>query len=318
MNALMNGPARCLARALLRLPAALAAALIAAALASPAAADALADYVAARDSAIAESLAAAKAGTGGEEAVIKREDAALEDLSRRLSAALGPLKVKGLGAPGYSLYGFTYDENTPTRQLDGLAFANKDLTIRLVVTPEPVFQSWLAARGKDEGAPAALAGGIEAAMTTNEFYGSALLVEGGFFQPYMTLPVTAVPGETAFAVLGVLADEPPGNTPPDQIVIVRLAGGKAMVGGTLVKLPIKPIAACDALWKPFKQKADALAAEIEKAGNIEDPRWESLYAGLDAGGAAYRACFAREAPNQPFFAAALKRAEAFLQTARGN
>ncbi|MFG1422363.1 hypothetical protein [Roseixanthobacter liquoris] len=291
---------------------------LAAALPGAAAADALGDYVAARDKAIAASVAAAKAGKSGDAGVVKREEAALKDLGKRLATALGPLKFKGLGAPQYTLFTFIYDESSPTRQLDGLAFATKDFNTRLVVTPDSVFQPWLAARAKDDGAPAALAGGVKSAMATAEFFQNALAFDGGYYQPYVDLPVTAAPGETALAVLGLQADEPPGNIAPNQIAIVRIADGKAMIGLTMAKLDIKPIKACEAIWSPYKTKAEALQKAIEKDNKSEDPRWDELTRINDSGSQAYRACFAREAPAQPFFPMAVKRAEALLDIARGK
>lgn len=281
-------------------------------------ADALSDYTAARDKAIAASIAAAKAGKSGDEAVMKREEAAIADLGKRMAAVLGPVKMKGLGSSNYSLQVLIFDEASPTRQLDGLTFSNKDYSARVLVTTDSLFQTWLAARAKDPEAPAALGGGVKSAMTTSPFYGDSLGFDGGYFQPYLDLPVTAAPGETAFAVLGLQADEPPGNTAPNEIAIVRIADGKAMVGITMVKLGIKPIAACEAVWKPFKTKMDALQKAAEKDNKDNDPRWEQITTVGDEGSAAYRACFVKEAPNQPFFAAAVKSAEAFLQTARGN
>lgn len=291
---------------------------LAAALPAAAAADALGDYVAARDTAIAASVAAAKAGKSGDAAVVKREEAALKDLGKRLATALGPLKFKGLGTPIYTLQVLIYDESDPTRQLDGLVFSSKDYDTRLLVTPQSVFQSWRAARAKDSGAPAALGGDLKAAMTTAEFYSNALAFDGGYYQPYVELPVAAAPGETAFAVLGLQLDEPPGATAPNQIAIVRIADGKAMVGLTQVKLDIKPIAACEAIWKPYQAKAAALQKAVEQAKKDNDPRWDEITKITSDGSDVFRACFAKEAPSQPFFAAALKRADAFLGTARGN
>ncbi|MEP9354624.1 hypothetical protein ABLE93_13610 [Xanthobacter sp. KR7-65] len=291
--------------------------LLAVALPATASADALGDYVAARDKAVAASVAAAKAGKSGDEAVMKREEAALKDLGKRLAAALGPLKFKGLTGPNYTLQTLIYDESSPTRQLDGLTFANKEYTTRIVVTPDSVFQAWLAARAKDDGAPAAFGGGVKPAASTAEFYTDALSFDGGFYQPYVELPVAAA-GETAVATLGLQIDEPPGNTPPNDVAIVRIADGKAMVGIAQVKLDVKPLAACDALWKPAKAKADVLQKQVEKDNKEQDPRWDEIAKINDEGSAAYRACFAKEAPNQPFFAAAVKRAEALLATARGQ
>lgn len=283
-----------------------------------AAADPLGDYVAARDKAIAAALAAGKAGKSGDDAVVKREEAALKDLGKRMTVIVGPVKFKGLGSPQYTLRVLTYDENTPAKDLDGISFANKDSSTRIVVAPESLFNAWLAARAKDEGGPAAFASGVKAAAGTPEFYTNAVGFDGGFYQPYVELPVAAVPGETAVAWLGQQTEEPTGNTAPDEIAIVRIGGGKAMAGVTLVKLDMKPLAVCDAVWQPFKVKADALQKQVEKDNKDQDPRWEEITKIQDEGSVAYRACFVKEAPNQPFFAAAVKKAEAFLATARGQ
>lgn len=292
--------------------------ILSTALPALAAADPLGDYVAARDKATATALAAAKAGKSGDDAVVKREEAALKDLGKRMTAIVGPVKLKGLGAPQYTLRVLTYDENTPAKDLDGIAFADKDFNTRIVVTPDSIFTAWLAARAKDDGAPAAFASGVKAAAGTPEFYTSAVGFDGGFYQPYVELPVAALPGETAVAWLGLQTEEPPGNTAPNEIAIVRVGGGKAMAGVTMVKLGDKPIAACDAVWQPFKTKADALQKQVEKDNKDQDPRWEEITKIQDEGSAAYRACFVKEAPSQPFFAAAVKKAEAFLATARGQ
>ncbi|MDQ0505344.1 hypothetical protein [Xanthobacter agilis] len=292
--------------------------LLASAWPAAAAADALSDYVAARDQAIAASLAAAKAHKSGDDAIIKRETAAMKDLSKRLTAVLGPMTFKALGSPTYTLNMLTYDEITPTRQLDGISFANADYTTRLVVTPEPVFNAWLAARAKDDDAPPALGAGPKAAMATNAFYNDALVFDGGYFQPYLELPITTTPGEKAYAVLGLQIDEAPGNALPDDIAILRIANGKAMVGLTSANLDIKPIAACNALWKPHEDKAAALTKVVEKDNKPEDPRWNDIQKILDEGSTAFRTCFAKEAPSQPFYAAAVGRAEAFLKAISGN
>ncbi|MFG1360720.1 hypothetical protein [Xanthobacter pseudotagetidis] len=91
-----------------------------------------------------------------------------------------------------------------------------------------------------------------------------------------------------------------------------------MAGITMAKLDVKPIAACAGVWKPYKTKADALQKAEEKDAKDQDPRWEEIPKIQDEGSLAYRACFVKEAPSQPFFAAAVKRAEAFLATARGQ
>lgn len=292
--------------------------VLAAALPFAAAAAPVDDYIAARDKAVSDVVAAFKAGKGGDDATIKKEETAVKDLGKRMIALVGPLKLKGLGAPAYTLEGLLYGDDQPTRQLDGVLFSDKDGATQIVVAPQSVFQGWLAARAKDPEAPAAMRGALPAAAADPYFYNSSLTFQGGGYTPYLALPLAAADGETVIATLGLYSDEMPANLPPNQVSIVRLADGKAIVGLTEVKLDITPIAACDAVWKPFAARIDAMQKAVEKDNKDNDPRWEEIAKIGDDGSAAFAACFAREAPSQPFFPAAVKRAEALLATARGN
>lgn len=293
--------------------------LFAAALPVGAAASPEGDYMVARDRAIAASIAAHKAGKGADEAVVARDEAALKDLGKRMFSLVAPVKVKGLGSPAYTLQMFIFGDDEPVRQLDGIAVHDKDNSTRVVITPEAVLQKWIATRAGDKGAPAALRQGIAEAAATDYFYNHAVIDSAGGYTPYLTLPVTPGPGEAAYATLGLFSDDVPGNTLPNRITIVRvIPGGRALVGIAPAKLALKPLPACDAVWKPYKARFDALNAAISKDNKTDDPRVAEATKIADEGSAAYRACFAKEAQTQPFLAAAVRKAEAFLQTTRGN
>lgn len=291
--------------------------LVAAALPLAAAAAPADDYLAAKDKAVAAVVGAVKAGKNDEE-MAKQEDALLKDLGARMTALLGPLTFKGLGAPAFSLEYLLLGADEPTEQLDGLIFDNEDDTTRLLVSPEPVFNAWLAARAKDEGAPAALGSDLKAAAATDIFYNDSVVSLSGGYTNYVELPLTAMDGETTYAALGLLSDEIGGNSLPNAIVIVRAAKDKVMVGITEAKVDIQPLAACDKLWAPYEEKSHKLLAAAEKDNKEDDPRWEQIAQIQEEGSTLYRDCFAKAAQGLPFFSAATKQAEALLATARGN
>lgn len=277
----------------------------------------LEDYFAARDKAVSALIAAIKAGKGDDEATSKREEAAVKDLGRRMTALVGPIRTKGLSNPAFTLVSLVYGEDEPTRQLDGVAVSDKDDTTRVVVSPEPVFQAWLAARAKDSDAPAAFRQGMPAAAQTDYFFIHSVAEEAGI-TPYVALPLTSATGETVSAALALYSDDSPANHPPGSIVVVRIGDGKAAIGITESNLDIKPTPACDAVWKPFAAKIEALEVAAAKDNKDDDPRWEEIAKLEEDGGTAFRSCFAKEAPAQPFFAAATKLAEALLQNIRGR
>ncbi|MFG1319555.1 hypothetical protein [Xanthobacter autotrophicus] len=274
------------------------------------------DYIAARNTAVAALAAAEKAGANPDD-LYKRDGTALAALEKRMGALLGPLKFKGLDAPPTFSPGTLLDGQIESGEPDGLRFSDTDFTTRLLVSPEPVFTSWLAGRAKEENAPPALAGGIKAAMASDLFYTYAISSDAAF-SSYVELPVAAGEGETAYAALGLFSQDVAANQVPDSIVITRIAGGRVIIGTSEAKVAIKSIPACDQVWKTYAAKAKTLRAAAQKSKKDDDPRWDDASRAEDDGSAAYRACFAKEARSQPFFAAAVARAEALLQTARGK
>lgn len=272
------------------------------------------DYIAARDKAVAALAKAEKDGASPEK-LEKRDAAERATLERTMSGLIGPLTIKGFTAsfsPATLLDG-SIESGGP----DGLLFSDADATTYVLVSPEPVFANWLAARAKMEGADPALGRGIAAATASEEFYTLAIGAEAAFSR-YVDLPVTAPEGETVRAALGLFSQDLPANALPETVVVTRVANGRVTVGNAAVELGIKSLPVCDKAWKAASAKAEALRKAAEKSKKEDDPRWEQANtADVDASNA-FRACFAREAQGQPFLAAAVKRAEALLATSRGN
>lgn len=273
-------------------------------------------YIATRNQLTGEVAAAVKAGEN-QDAVDKRSAAAVRQLNSLMTALIGPVSFAGTKPPPVFLPTTLVPDYLESRQPDGLLFSSADFVTRFFVAPEPVFVDWLAVSAKAEDAPEALRGGLAAAVGTKALY-QAVMGSDAMFVKYVDLPVPTAPGETVNAALGLFTQTGAENDVPDSIVFTRIAGGRVVVGAAPVKVTIKPMPACDKIWKGFAAKSKALIAAAEKSKNDQDPRWDQATDVEEEGAAAYQACFAKAAPALPFFAAATKRAQDLLATARGE
>lgn len=274
------------------------------------------NYIATRNQLTGEVAAAVKAGEN-QDAVDTRSAAAVHRLDALMTSLIGPVAFAGTRPPPVFLPTTLVPDYLESRQPDGLLFSSADFVTRFFVAPEPVFTDWLARRAKAEDAPEALRGGLAAAVGTNALY-QAVMGSDAVFVKYVDLPVTTAPDETVNAALGLFTQTGAQNDVPDSIVFTRIAGGRVVVGAAPVKVAIKPMPACDKIWKGFAAKSKALIAAAEKSKNDQDPRWDQATDVEEEGAAAYQACFAKAAPALPFFAAATQRAQDLLTTARGE
>lgn len=274
-------------------------------------------YIAARAQHLSALAAAEKAGKS-EDVLQKQDTAAIQDLEKRMTALLGPVRFKGLGATPTFSPGTLLEGDLETGLPDGLRFFADGDTTRAFVSPEPVFQNWLAIAAKEQGAPAAFREGLRAAMNTEDFYRLTVGSDAAFFK-YAELPASGTEGETVQAFLGLFGQDDPTTNPPDTVVVARLANGRVYAGAMGIKTGSKAIpAACTQVWKSHFAKAEKLRAAVPKGKTLEDPRWEQAMQMDAEGAAAFRDCFAREFSALPAFAAATRRAETLLQILRGN
>jgi len=273
------------------------------------------DFIAARDRYVADLAADAAAGKS-DDALIKADDADRADLKARLEAILGPLAFAGFGAAPELSPETLLDGDVGSGRLDGLMFASEDWESRLIVTPLPVLEHWLAIRGGEEGAPAEFRSGASAALGTEELYTYSIGADAAFSR-YVDLPVAAAKGEVVRAFLGLFAQDVTDDAMPRSLVVARIAGDRVVLATVPVTAEMPPIPACAAGWTEAMRAVEAARAASEKAPG-DDALWEKasgLY--VDANDA-FRACFAREAAAQPFFAATTREAEALLGTIRGK
>lgn len=274
------------------------------------------DYIAARNKAMATMSAAVKAGKDTAQ-LEKLEDGARADLTKRMTALLGPLTFKGLDPKPAFSPSTLYPDDLGYDSPDGLVFTKGDGTVNLLVSPEPVFADWLKARAADEGAPAVFKDGVMTALQ-DDFFFTLTVSRDAAFNTYVALPVSPGAGEKAYAALGLFSQDLPADMAPNSIVVLRVADGRVTVASAEVELDVPPMPACTKLWTEGSAKANALMEAAQKSDKTDEARMDEAFKMEEAAATAFRTCFAKAAPGQPFFAAATKAAEALLKTMRGQ
>ncbi|PJG56524.1 hypothetical protein CVM73_02905 [Bradyrhizobium forestalis] len=219
----------------------------------------------------------------------KQHDAALRELAAALRTLVGPVTIKGLPADGKSNVDTLFKDDVGFGHLDGLGFATEGDKLQAVVTTTGLLKHWLAEH-REDGMPQE----IGAALRSDRFYYYA--IQDAAFAKYADLPVTKPAGASASAaVLGVRGN---GGLkgPPSEIGVVAIQGDKVFYLAATDAVKTAEIPACEKVWKQMmarKTPQDAMAREDQA---------------MDA----YTKCFAREAPSQSWFAAAVKKAQSQL------
>lgn len=276
----------------------------------------LEDYVAARDAAVAALASAEKSGQS-EEQLDALDERSRKALTPRLSAILGPLRFKGYDQGPLLSPAMLRAGSMGAGGPDGLFFANEDGSSDILVSPAPLFDTWLKARAKDEDAPDALKKGLPEATSADAFYTFAADKDAAFVR-YVDLPVTAQPGEQIHAALGIFTQDVADGDTPDAMVLTRVADGRIYIATIAGSLEVPAIASCAQIWKTAESKAEALQKAAEKANKESDPRWEQVDEILTKGAADAHACFAQKVKDQPFYPDLVKQAEALAAITRGN
>lgn len=223
----------------------------------------------------------------------KRHDAALKELTGLLSGLVGLAAIKGLPGEGKSNVDTLFKDDIGFGHLDGLGFASQGDKMQAVVTTINLAKHWLAEH-REDGMPQE----IGAAFKSGRF--SYYAIQDAAFAPYAELPVTKPAGAgVAIAVLGVR-----GNgglkAPPDEIDVVMIRGDKLYFLATSDAVKTAEIPSCEKVWTEF----------MARPVNTKDPRGE--IAREDRAMDAYTKCFAKEAPSQTWYAAAIRKAQSQL------
>ncbi|WFU21197.1 hypothetical protein QA649_24100 [Bradyrhizobium sp. CB1717] len=219
----------------------------------------------------------------------KQHDAALEELTRVLRGLVGPVTIKGLPADGKSNVDTLFKGDSGFGHLDGLGFASEGDKMQAVVTTTGLLKHWLSEHRAD-GMPQE----IGAAIKSDRFYYQA--IQDAAFAKYAELPVTKpASASAAVAVLGVRGN---GDLkgPPREIGVVAIKGDKVFFLSATDAAKTAEIPTCEKVWKQMmarKTPQDAMAKEDQA---------------MDA----YTKCFAKEAPSQSWFGAAVQTAQSQL------
>ena len=228
------------------------------------------------------------------DAVYKQHDMALKELAGVLRGLVGPVTIKGLPAEGRSNVDTLFRDDIGFGHLDGLSFASEGYNLHAVVTTTGLLKRWLREH-RDDGMPQE----IGAALKSDRFYQSA--IQDAAFAIYAELPITRPAGASvAAAVLGLRGN---GDLkgPPGEIDVVAVKGEKVYFLAMNEAVKTSPIPACEKVWKQM------MAKPVDKTGPRGDLTRE------DNAMKAFTACFAREAPSQSWWAAAVKKAQAQLE-----
>lgn len=206
-----------------------------------------------------------------------------------LRALVGPVTIKGLPAEGKSNVDTLFKGDSGFGHLDGLGFASEGDRMQAVVTTTGLLKHWLGEH-REDGLPQE----IGAAIRSDRFYYYA--IQDSAFAKYAELPVTKpASASAAVAVLGVRGNGDLKGL-PSEIGVVAIQGEKVFFLAATGAVKTAEIPACERVWKQMmarKTPQDAIA--------LEDQAME-----------AYTKCFAKEAPSQSRFAAAVKKAQSQL------
>lgn len=224
----------------------------------------------------------------------RQHDAALKELTEMLRAQVGPVTIKGLPAEAKSNVDTLYKGDSGFGHLDGLSFASEGDKTEVVVTTISLLKHWLHEHCED-GMPQDIA----AAFKSDRFYYAA--IQDSAFARYAELPIAKpASASVAVAVLGVRGN---GDLkgPPDKIDVVAVQGERVFFVAAREVVKTAPIAACEKVWTQM------MAKPIDK----KDPRGDMTRE--DNAMTAFTQCFAKAAPSQSWFAAAVKKAQGQLE-----
>ncbi|KJC53753.1 hypothetical protein UB31_07015 [Bradyrhizobium sp. LTSP849] len=220
----------------------------------------------------------------------KQHDAAIKELTGVLRSLIGPITIKGLPAEAKSNVDTLYKGDSGFGHLDGLGFATEGDKLQAVVTTTALLKHWLAEH-REDGMPQE----IDAAFKSDRFYYQA--IQDSAFGKYAELPITKpASASVAVAVLGLRGN---GDIkgPPSEIDVVAIQGDKVFFLAASDAVKTAEIPACEKVWKQM----------MAKPINKKDPRGDMTRE--DNAMTAFTACFAKEAPSQGWFAAAVKKAQ---------
>ena len=260
-------------------------------------------YLAARDAQIRKLAAAEKKLGVSSDRFSTLHERAVAELEKQLKEVIGPVK---LTVPGVTV-GPKINAEALLRgdlgfgMLDGLVYRSEDDKTRVVVTTESLFKTWLRENrtgwyGKEISQDPAKA------LATESFYTRAVNSDSTLAK-YVELPIKKpAAASTVFAMLGGWSQDD-GPWEPDEVVIAVLQGGKLTVVRVAAAAKLGPFPSCQAVWDAAERKANE-AFQNKKAKGPDGGKLR------EDGAAAFRRCFAGQAPRDKGFADLVRQAQA--------
>ena len=220
----------------------------------------------------------------------KQHDAALKELAGVLRGLVGPVTIKGFPGDGKSNVDTLFRSDIGFGHLDGLGFVSEVDKMQAVVTTTGLLKHWLREH-REDGMPQE----IGAAFKSDRFYYQA--IQDAAFAKYAELPITRpASASAAVAVLGLRGNGGLKGA-PQEIDVVAIKDDKVLFLADIDAVKTAEIPACEKVWNQMMAKRapkDAMAKEDQA---------------MDA----YTKCFAKEAPSQGWYAAAVQKAQSQLE-----
>jgi hypothetical protein len=270
------------------------------------------DYVAARDRFIATFHQHEATGKVGDR-VVAQERRARRDLEQMLRRIIGTTAPRGFSGAGTISLDTLFSEDVGFGMLDGLVFKSPNRKTQVLVTTDGLLERWLRARPADPPLPKS----VPAALGDAEFYTFAISNDAAVAK-YAALPVGKPAKATlALAMLDARSQDILPLTPSELIVAVA-AGGKVFIATAPVEAKVAAIPACDAIWQDAEKKANALFEAYRASDSKDEKQFNQYTKAQEEGATAVRRCFGERAPNEPFFAAVTKQAQALVDRVAGR
>lgn len=266
-------------------------------------------YWAARDKAVAQ-IKQRQAANADDAQTQKIEEAALNDLQKRLVAIVGPVAVKGFPSQG-KINLQTLGSEIGADMLDGLVFSTpSDIndSPSLVVSTRTLTQKWLSARAAEADANLRVPAGLEAALRDDSFYSFGIGSDAAFSQASGFDIAKPAGADFAFAALGRWSQDI-GPSPLDQIVVAVVKGERVLVADVTTKTPVPEIPACKAIWDQAFAKADQLNKLYQASGQKNQKAFDDSEKASAQGDNDWIACVRQREKGEKVFPALLGEAQ---------
>lgn len=264
-------------------------------------------YIAARDRAIA-SLGHERAAKVPDSRIDAHATRLTAAMGRQLRALIGPGVPTGFKGPGTLQPETLLPDELGAGSLDGISYEARNGDGSVLVTTEGLLRAWLASRksvSKEANPPADPAG----AFRTEAFYTQAVSPDAAV-PVYAVLPIRTP--QAAVAAIGLLVEpqQDYATTPPTELAVSVIAGGRAYVALVPARAKVPVIAACTAVWTEFKARADAKLKAYQESKQKDEASLNASTALEEQGAAALRACYGEHLARDPVFPTLTAEAQA--------